>query len=487
MNAASRLGLLLLLLFGGVTAAPPVAAQSIELVSRDLPDSTSYAYRSVVSANGRYVLFMVVSAGFCIQWYVRDRWLGVTELVSRNASGEPAVCLPSTPAGLRLWSRAAISADGRYVAFFARAINLVPGEVTGRNRTYHLDRQRNQMRLALPERPGLGGDVLSDMDAAGGRVAVFFAVNGVESLAWVDVGLGEQTIQAIGCAIFSARLSGDGRRLACRGATVVPPPPPFAQIVMLDLVSGQASTVSLDDNGQPAPNEGILQDRGPAINFDGSVIAYEQWNYADPALPWGPQTWVRLLNENRRLLVSRTSAGQPGRTDRAGFWAAQDEPALSDDGMRIAFRSNAWNFPGGMDAAPGPYPQTYVFDRAANRLTLVSRNIHGRGALSGSTYNLCDPFSFFACANDGLEQSPAISGDGRIVTFDSFGPDLIPNDPLQRLSVYAYDLGSTTQGGATPVAVPAGNWANWIALALLLGCLGVYRLRLRRERPLRPY
>ena len=155
---------------------------------------------------------------------------------------------------------------------------------------------------------------------------------------------------------------------------------------------------------------------------------------------------------------------------------------MSDDGTRIAFRSNAANFPGGADAAPDYHPQIYVFDRVRNVLTLASRNIHGRGVRSGSSHSLCETFIPEPCVgNDGIERSPAISGDGRIVAFHSYGPDLIPNDPLWRLSVYALDLGSTTQGVPAPVAVPAGNHGLWLALALLLASLGLFALHSRRS------
>ena len=116
----------------------------------------------------------------------------------------------------------------RFNKIVSEAINLVPGEVTGRFRSYRFDRALNQIRLVLADRPGLRGDVLSDMDDSGQHVVVEFSVGNTNHLAVVDVGVGEQTIQAIRCAFNSARLSGDGQRIICRWVTVVPPPPPFA-------------------------------------------------------------------------------------------------------------------------------------------------------------------------------------------------------------------------------------------------------------------
>ena len=79
-----------------------------------------------ISADGRTVAFWSSSAnlvpGDTNGWpdvFVRDRQLGVTERVSLDSAGAQ---------GNRDSWYASISADGRYVAFFATATNLVPGD-----------------------------------------------------------------------------------------------------------------------------------------------------------------------------------------------------------------------------------------------------------------------------------------------------------------------------------------------------------------------
>ncbi len=81
---------------------------------------------AVISADGRWVAFesfatnLSVLDPFPVQdIYVHDRLTGQTSLVSVNQEGEPANGGSASPA---------ISADGRYIAFFSAASNLVYGD-----------------------------------------------------------------------------------------------------------------------------------------------------------------------------------------------------------------------------------------------------------------------------------------------------------------------------------------------------------------------
>ena len=87
-----------------------------------------------VSPNGRFVVFASTAGDLTsdaqpspcppgqecnVEIYLRDRAAGTTELVSRSAAGQPA----NLPSGA-----AAVSANGRYVAFASFATNLVAGD-----------------------------------------------------------------------------------------------------------------------------------------------------------------------------------------------------------------------------------------------------------------------------------------------------------------------------------------------------------------------
>ncbi len=82
-----------------------------------------------ISADGRYVAFQSYATnlvpgdtGLYEDIFVRDRQLGTTERVSVDSSGAQGNDDSYSPS---------ISADGRYVAFYSAADNLVPGDTGG--------------------------------------------------------------------------------------------------------------------------------------------------------------------------------------------------------------------------------------------------------------------------------------------------------------------------------------------------------------------
>ena len=178
----------------------------------------------------------------------------------------------------------------------------------------------------------------------------------------------------------------------------------------------------------------------------------------------GPSIVARLVHQGRTLLVSRDNDGQPAI---ATFF--QDRPSVSDDGSRIAFRSNAPNLPGSLDAMPY-FPQVYVHDLATARVALVSGSAAGVGALYGSSLNSCERWPFiFPCGEASLKLSPRISGDGRYVAFNSRGDNLVPVDANGDLpDVYRVDLGSVSGGLPGAPVVPVGGWWTVLLGALLV-------------------
>src|SRR6185369_15379253 len=82
-----------------------------------------------ISADGRFVAFDSAATnlvagdtnGF-VDVFVRDRQSGTTERVSVDSGGVQGNVSIYAPS---------ISADGRYVAFWSAAMNLVPGDTNG--------------------------------------------------------------------------------------------------------------------------------------------------------------------------------------------------------------------------------------------------------------------------------------------------------------------------------------------------------------------
>lgn len=114
--------------------------------------ANSHSYFPAVSDDGRYVAFESYATNLipggtaspALQIYRWDRQKEITQLVSRSAANAPAndLCL-----------RAAISADGKFVAFHSKASNLVSGDTNSRTDVF----VRN-MDAGLTTRASVGED-----------------------------------------------------------------------------------------------------------------------------------------------------------------------------------------------------------------------------------------------------------------------------------------------------------------------------------------
>lgn len=97
-----------------------------------------------ISADSRYVAFQSVAADLvpgdtcCSDIFVHDQQTGTTERVSVDSSGAEA------DGGS---AYAAVSADGRYIAFQSGASNLVPGDTKGLSDVFVRDRGRSHRKV----------------------------------------------------------------------------------------------------------------------------------------------------------------------------------------------------------------------------------------------------------------------------------------------------------------------------------------------------
>jgi hypothetical protein len=106
----------------------------------------------------------------------------------------------------------------------------------------------------------------------------------------------------------------------------------------------------------------------PALSGDGTKIAFES-NAPLTGAPSGlTQIYVKTIATGAVSLVSATSTGIAGTGSSA-------KPSISDDGRYILFESDAGNFPGANSQR-----QVFLKDTASGSLTLVSAATNGLGA-----------------------------------------------------------------------------------------------------------
>jgi len=137
-------------------------------LSSDGSQGNHESYSPSISADGRYVAFESYASNLvigdtnkfcggyisCPDIFVHDRQTGVTQRVSLASDGSQGNSYSHSPS---------ISADGRYVAFFSSASNLVSGDTNGYTDTFVHDRQTGST-----QRVSLASDGSQGNDGSGG-------------------------------------------------------------------------------------------------------------------------------------------------------------------------------------------------------------------------------------------------------------------------------------------------------------------------------
>ncbi len=248
-----------------------------------------------ISADGRFVAFQSTASNLvdddtngASDIFVHDRETGVTERVSVGPGGAEANDASTEPA---------ISADGRFVAFRSTASNLVDGDTNDRQDIFVHDRET-------------------------GRTA--------------RVSVGPLGIQADGASAEPA-ISADGRLVAFRSAAsnlVDGDATGGIHIYVHDRETGQTERVSTDRRGAP----GDRASTAPAISGDGRFVAFTSW--ATNLVSADSNNAADIFVHDRATgRVERVNIGpsrvQANRNSR--------DPAINADGSVVAFVSLASN------------------------------------------------------------------------------------------------------------------------------------------------
>ena len=309
---------------------------SVGLVSASAP---GYSTTPSISATGRYVAFAtvhtsaVVGASFTTSTvYLRDRSKGTTIAIPRPSgrsggyAAEPSISAdgnviafaygssdPAAPRSVVVWDRktgkttvvsrpndapddshlAAISGNGRYIAYTSTAERLIPGYSSDFSDVWRFDRQTGETVL-VSEGVVSGKIVFGDSTApsisADGNLVAFTSAGGT-SLVANAVGKGNQ-------------------------------------VFLRDVKAGTTTQVSIGSDGS-AP-DGASDE--PSLSDDGKYLAFA--SIATTMLgSGGPATWEsyrRDLSTGQNELVS-------ARDDGAPFTVAARQPAISRDGRMVAY------------------------------------------------------------------------------------------------------------------------------------------------------
>jgi Tol biopolymer transport system component len=379
----------------------------------------------------------------------------IAALAGASGSEEPTTTLVSRVgghgrAGNENSTQPSISADGRYIAFVSRASNLVPEGKSGLIEIFVKDMQTGAVTL-VSRADGPAGAVADDHTfepsiSADGRYVAFrssarnlspddTAFNDVyvRDLSAGTTLLVSRASGASGAAAdgesSSAAISADGRHVAFASSShnlTADPSTAESAVFVRDLDSGVTELVSRPSGPGTAASD---YSQEASISADGRFVAFSSTaNLApddvDADSAFRQDVFVRDRATATTILASRASGATGAPSD-----VISQEPAISADGLHVAFASDAE-----LTGQRGYQRNVFVRDIAAATTKLVSVGDEGR-------------------AGD-ARRDPAISADGSYIAFESRGGKISPVDADGRVDVFVRDM---TRGISVTVSRRSGR------------------------------
>ncbi len=316
------------------------------------------SHRPAVSAHGRYVAFSSFASNLVpgdtngsFDVFVRDQLTHQTRRVSVGPGGAQANSYSDNPA---------ISAHGRYVAFSSFASNLVPGDTNGTFDLFVWDRTTQVTRRVSV---GPGGAQANDSSfapvvSADGRYVAFYSwasnlvpgdTNGTGDVFVRDLRAGGETRRvSIGPGgaqandfSYDPAISADGEHVAFTSDAsnlVAGDTNGTADVFVWGGLAQVTRRVSIGPGGAQARDASFA----PAVSAQGRHVAFYSWA---PNLVTGDTNdttdvfvWDRRVHATRRVSVSADGA----QANDSSF-----SPAISAHGRHVAFDSWASNLVSG--------------------------------------------------------------------------------------------------------------------------------------------
>jgi hypothetical protein len=341
-------------------------------VASDGTEANDRAYNAAISANGRFVAFVSGASNL-----VANDTNGYVDIFvhDRQSAVTTRVSVASDGSEANDSSyQPALSANGRYVVFESDASNLVDDDTNGRGDIFVHDRQ-----TGVTERVS----VSSDGDQANGDS-------------------------------FGPTISDDGRYVAFAsyaGNLTTDPDNGYIEMYVHDRQTGNTERVSVASDGGSGNDD---SDEG-MISGNGRYVVFA--SYASNLVPDDTNGYRDIFVHDR----------QTGVTERVSLSSSGDEsneesysPAISADGRFVAFDSYADNL------VPDDTNETediFVHDRLTGITQLVSRSSSGE---------LAEPYWG--------SYGPTLSADGQFVAFYSYASNLVDDDSNGFSDIFRHEL-----------------------------------------------
>lgn len=405
-----------------------------------------------LSGDGRYAVFvsaatnLVPANGSGTQVFVRDLVGNHTVLASAGGVGVP---------GDAAATAAAISGDGRFVAFESAATNLVAGDGNGAIDVFVKDTSTGSIeRISRSTADAEGNaDSTSPSISADGRRVMFTSLadqlvagdgNGVSDVflrdrqagTTVRLSVDDAGIEGLAASSSGALSAPGGSAVFQSDATnlVVGDSNGVTDVFVRDLGAGQTRRISVADAAGPFPAIPDRASAGVDLATAATRVAFgsRASNLVTDDANAAADAFVRDLPGGANALISRTAGGAVGNADSSS-------PVLSADGRYAVFASSASNLVAGDGNGAS---DVFLVDRQTGQISRVSRSVGGGDA-------------------NGASDSPTISRDGSTIAFASTASNLtapVPGNSGNRGNIFVVDRAS---GSALQASVsPSGQSAN---------------------------
>ncbi len=314
----------------------------------------SDSYNAAISADGRYVVFESYASDLVPgirnghpDIYMRDLVAGETTRVTVSVTGLNDDSRAEAPA---------ISADGRYVAFSTYGENLIVDDDNGRRDIYVRDMQSSEITRVSVSSTGEQADSHSSAPSisADGRFVAFYSnatnlvpddTNFSDDIFVHDMESGETTRASVSSAgvqgnldSHDAAISADGSCVAFSSwsSNLVPGDTDTnVDVFVRNLVSGYTTRVSVTPSGADGSNDAIE----PSLSATGRYVAFSSnsTNLVAGDVNDRSDVFVRDMVNGVTALVSLSASGEQGTTTE---WTDESNtPSISADGLTVAFQS----------------------------------------------------------------------------------------------------------------------------------------------------
>jgi LPXTG-site transpeptidase (sortase) family protein len=351
-----------------------------------------------------------------------------------------------------------ISADGRYVAFYSSANNLVSGDTNAVSDVFVYDRVANTTTRVSVDSGGAEGNASSAYPSisADGRYVAFHSyaanlvggdTNGDQDIFVHDriantttrISVNSSNIQGNGDS-YHPSISADGRyvtfesnatNLAVGGDTNGQ-----YDVFIRDRTFNTTVRISVDSAGNEANGDSFVS----SISADGRYVAFcsEAGNLVSGDTNGALDTFLHDVVLGVTIRVSVDSFGAEGNAN-SGY------PSVSPDGRYVAFFSTASNLVGGDTNAQD---DAFIYERSTGSVTRLSVDSNGVQG-NGNSYGVSTSF------------------DGRYVAFWSFANNLVSGDTNGVPDIFVHDrnLGATMRVSVSSSGIEGNAGSGYPSLS----------------------